>query len=173
MFYLLKLSSWCPSPLMSKLHCAVPSAVAMDICHGPPCLPTPVTAVLPQLWRQLMHVQKMTWDGVTATISTCWVSSSHNNVYKEDYMTPRSSTQDNRRFGGTYCLHFQDEKAAGSACFLTWPEDSVTTSGFVCHLLSRWFFLLGLFLDPEDGGDMFLRNFDSLLTEYMSLYPRR
>jgi hypothetical protein len=26
-----------------------------------------------------------------------------------------------------------------------------------CHLLSRWF-LLGSYFDPEDGGDMSLRN---------------
>jgi hypothetical protein len=34
-------------------------------------------------------------------------------------------------------------------------------------------FLLGLFYDPEDGGDMFLRNAGSLSTEYAGLYPRR
>jgi hypothetical protein len=32
--------------------------------------------------------------------------------------------------------------------------------------------LLGLF-DPEDGGDMFLRNFGWLLMDYIALYPRR
>jgi hypothetical protein len=34
-------------------------------------------------------------------------------------------------------------------------------------------FLLGLFLNPEDGSDMFLRNAGWLLSEYMALYPRR
>jgi hypothetical protein len=34
-------------------------------------------------------------------------------------------------------------------------------------------FLLGLFFDPEDGGDMFLRNVGWLLTDYTALYPRR
>jgi hypothetical protein len=34
-------------------------------------------------------------------------------------------------------------------------------------------FLLGLFFDPEEGGDMFLRNVDSLSTVYRELYPRR
>jgi hypothetical protein len=34
-------------------------------------------------------------------------------------------------------------------------------------------FLLGLLFDPEDGGDTFLRNVASLLTDYMALYPRR
>jgi hypothetical protein len=31
------------------------------------------------------------------------------------------------------------------------------TQSSACHLLSRWF-LLGLFSDPEDVGDVFLRN---------------
>jgi hypothetical protein len=34
-------------------------------------------------------------------------------------------------------------------------------------------FVLGLFFDPEDEGDMFLRNVGWLLTAYMALYPRR
>jgi hypothetical protein len=33
------------------------------------------------------------------------------------------------------------------------------TSGSLCYLLHVGF-LLGLFFDPEDGGDMFLRNVD-------------
>jgi hypothetical protein len=34
-------------------------------------------------------------------------------------------------------------------------------------------FLLGLFFDPEDGGDIFLRNAGSLSTDYKGIYPRR
>jgi hypothetical protein len=34
-------------------------------------------------------------------------------------------------------------------------------------------FLLGFFLDPEDWGDMFLRNIRWFSTDYMTLYPRR
>jgi hypothetical protein len=34
-------------------------------------------------------------------------------------------------------------------------------------------FLLGSFFDPEDGGDMFFRNFSRLSTDYRALYPRR
>jgi hypothetical protein len=32
--------------------------------------------------------------------------------------------------------------------------------------------LLGLYFDREDGGDMFLRNFGWLSTDYMALYSR-
>jgi hypothetical protein len=34
-------------------------------------------------------------------------------------------------------------------------------------------FLSGLLFDPEDGGDIFLRNVGWLSTDYMALYPRR
>jgi hypothetical protein len=34
-------------------------------------------------------------------------------------------------------------------------------------------FLLGLFFDPEDEGDIFLRNVGWLSTDYTALYPRR
>jgi hypothetical protein len=32
---------------------------------------------------------------------------------------------------------------------------------------------LGLFSDPEDGGDMFLQNVSGLSMDYVVLYPRR
>jgi hypothetical protein len=34
-------------------------------------------------------------------------------------------------------------------------------------------FLLGIFFDPENGGDIFLRNFGGLSTDYEALYPKR
>jgi hypothetical protein len=42
--------------------------------------------------------------------------------------------------------------------------------GGTCYL-SHTSFLLGLFLNPEDGGDMFLRNFERLSADYTALYP--
>jgi hypothetical protein len=33
-------------------------------------------------------------------------------------------------------------------------------------------FLLGLFIDPEDGGDMLLRNVGWLYTDYTTLYQK-
>jgi hypothetical protein len=34
-------------------------------------------------------------------------------------------------------------------------------------------FLLGLFFDPEDGGDMFLHDVGSFSPDHTALYPRR
>jgi hypothetical protein len=55
------------------------------------------------------------------------------------------------RFGGTYRLH---QVAQRSACKI--------------HAV----FLRDLFIDHEDGGDMFLRNVCRLSTDYTALYPR-
>jgi hypothetical protein len=70
-------------------------------------------------------------------------------------ITPRVPLKVNRRFGGTYRQHTAWKQVAGrvATCF---------HAGI----------LLGLF-DPEDGGDMFLRNFRWLSTDYTALFPRK
>jgi hypothetical protein len=45
------------------------------------------------------------------------------------------------------------------------------TAGSACHLLSLSY--LARFIDPEDGGDMFLRKVGLFSTDYTALYPRR
>jgi hypothetical protein len=61
-------------------------------------------------------------------------------------MTPCNLLKVNRRFGGTYRLHIQGQNIRRVRI----------------QSESRWQaparFLLGLFFDPEDGGDMFLQN---------------
>jgi hypothetical protein len=61
----------------------------------------------------------------------------------------------NDRFGGTYHLHLQGRKSAQQ-------ETSV-------QQVTGWF-LVRLIFDPEDLGDMFLRNVCSH-TDYTALYP--
>jgi hypothetical protein len=52
-----------------------------------------------------------------------------------------------QRFGGKYCFHLQDRKISKAR----------NKHGSACRLLHASF-LLGLFFDFEDGGDMLLRN---------------
>jgi hypothetical protein len=71
-------------------------------------------------------------------------------------VTPCSPLSVNRRFGGTYRLHLQDRKNKLSK-----------HSAF--KLVSCWTY----FFDPEDGGDIFLRNIGWHWTDYTASYPRR
>jgi hypothetical protein len=84
-------------------------------------------------------------------------------------ITPWSPLKVNRSFGGTYRLHLQGRRISRGR---NQPESRWQWEA----LLAKWFhagFFLGLFFDLEDGGDMFLRNFGSLSTDYTALYPRR
>jgi hypothetical protein len=56
-----------------------------------------------------------------------------------------------------------------------WKNMSPPSSGSKNKLLATCFhagFFLGLFFNPEDGGDTFLRNLDWLSADYTALYPR-
>jgi hypothetical protein len=60
-------------------------------------------------------------------------------------MTPWSLLGYKGRFGGTYRIHIQGRR------------NNFSKNQQASHLLACWF-LLKLFLQPEDGGDMFLRH---------------
>jgi hypothetical protein len=59
-----------------------------------------------------------------------------------------------RRFGGTCLHHLQVQKLSQAKNQRT--ADS-SAGGCALYLLHAGFFV-GLFFDPEDGGDMFLRD---------------
>jgi hypothetical protein len=78
-------------------------------------------------------------------------------------ITPCHPLKANRCFGGTH--HLLKMEAICS---------SETSTDF--HRLAICFYagiLLRLFFDPEDGGDIFLRNIGWLSADYTTLYPRR
>jgi hypothetical protein len=87
-----------------------------------------------------------------------------------------------RRSGGTWCLHLygrrisqeRNQREAGSKSrAIRLRKDRVyKASSRACYLLQAGF-LLDLFFDHEDGGDMFLRNVGWLSMDYTALYPRR
>jgi hypothetical protein len=94
--------------------------------------------------------------------TNCRMWSSHSGGYKEYYTfwdIRRCSPLVNRRFRGTYRLHLQGRRIsqARNQRESMWQADP----------------MLGLFFNPEDGGDIVLRNVGWLSTEYTALYPRR
>jgi hypothetical protein len=75
-------------------------------------------------------------------------------------ITPCSQLKVNRRFGRICHHHIQSRKIGPvrNQRECKWPQVG---------------FLLGLFFDPEDGGDIFPRNISRLSTGYTVLYLRR
>jgi hypothetical protein len=72
-------------------------------------------------------------------------------------ITPCSPLKVKRRFGRTYRLHLQVRRISRARN----------------QRESRWQAELYSFFDPEDGGDMLLRNVCWISTDYTALYPRR
>jgi hypothetical protein len=80
-------------------------------------------------------------------------------------ITPCSPLKVNRHFGGTYRLHLQGRRIRQAR----YQRESRCQAEFYF----KAGFLLVLFLDPEDGGDMFIRNICWLSTDYTAIYSRR
>jgi hypothetical protein len=84
----------------------------------------------------------------------------------------------NRRFGATYLLHLQvrrisqarKQREAGGkySDFVTKASPPSLLSSYDCYLLLSDF-LLGLFLDPAVGDEMFFRNVGLFSTDYTVL----
>jgi hypothetical protein len=70
-------------------------------------------------------------------------------------IAPCSPLKVGRRLRGTRRIHLHG-RSVSHACYLLHAD-----------------FLLGLSFDPEDGGEMFLRNVGWLSTDYTALYYRR
>jgi hypothetical protein len=68
----------------------------------------------------------------------------------------------NRRFRGTCLLHLHGRRIS-----------QAKNQHEVCSKQLHAGFLLGLFFDPENGGDVFLRNVGWLSKGYTAFYPRR
>jgi hypothetical protein len=76
---------------------------------------------------------------------------------------PCSPLKIKQRFGGTCCLHLQGRRI--SQARIQYESR--------CHSERHACFLLGLFFDPENGGDTFLQNAGCLSVDYTALHPRR
>jgi hypothetical protein len=93
-----------------------------------------------------MHIREIRWGSMD------WINLK-STVFWD--ITPCSPLRVNRRFGGTYRLHLQGRKNK----FRKKSRESR------CTLVSCWTY----FFNPEDGGDMFLRNVGWHSTDYTTL----
>jgi hypothetical protein len=93
------------------------------------------------------------------TLVKIYIAVSYVTVLTEEYCYV-----DYRNFGGTFCLHHHGRRVIQAR---KWQE-----AGLVSQPASCWF-LLGLFIDCEDGGSMFLRNFGGIILDCTPLDPRR
>jgi hypothetical protein len=75
-------------------------------------------------------------------------------------VTPCSLLRCNRRFGETYRVHLQGRRKL-------YQHEPASTQ------MASKMFLLKFFFDPEDGGDVFLRNVGCISTDYTASHPRR
>jgi hypothetical protein len=66
--------------------------------------------------------------------------------------------------------HVSKEHTASLFRVADWVKEVPSKKPRCLLLASR---LLGLLFDPDDGGDMFLRNVCKFLTDYTSSHPRR
>jgi hypothetical protein len=74
-------------------------------------------------------------------------------------------------FGGMYRLHLQGEKIQQCRNEYALPYQQVIKQRLCCML--ALVFSLGLFFDPEDGGDVFLHDIRYISMDYIVLYPTR
>jgi hypothetical protein len=81
-------------------------------------------------------------------------------------VTPCSPLKVNWRFGGTSRLRLQNRRISQGR---NWVE----AGSKKCRWLEWLMNVLSACFDTKDGGDMFLRNIDSLSTYYTALYPIR
>jgi hypothetical protein len=72
-------------------------------------------------------------------------------------ITPCSLLKVSRRFGGTCRLHLQGRRISREINQRERRWQAEPTSALLATSFHAGFFL-GLFFDPEDEGDMFLRN---------------
>jgi hypothetical protein len=99
-------------------------------------------------------------------IYVCRIWGSHRDGYEESYhrgYMPSGPLKVNRRVGGTCRLHLHGRRI--SQARNRHEAGSKQSSALV--------YCFALIFDLVDGGDVFLRNFSRLSTEYTALYPRR